>query len=68
MWLAHEPDTFNQGMDFFFIVGGLYSVTALRENDQERGTVYTAHRLWCERLWVGFGGHLLRARAKAVIR
>jgi len=26
-------------------VGGLYSVTALRENDQERGTVYTKHRL-----------------------
>ena len=30
---------------FFFIVGGLYSVTALRENDQERVTVYTKHRL-----------------------
>ena len=27
------------------IVGGLYSVTALRENDQERVTVYTKHRL-----------------------
>ena len=27
------------------IVGGLYSVTALRENDQERVTVYTRHRL-----------------------
>ena len=25
----------------FFIVGGLYSVTALRENEQERVTVYT---------------------------
>jgi hypothetical protein len=28
---------------FFF--GGLYSVTALRENDHERVTVYTKHRL-----------------------
>ncbi len=27
------------------IVGGLYSVTALRKNDQERVTVYTKHRL-----------------------
>jgi len=27
------------------IVGGLYSVTALRENDHERVTVYTKHRL-----------------------
>ena len=27
------------------IVGGLYSVTALRENDQERVTGYTKHRL-----------------------
>jgi len=26
-------------------VGGLYSVTALRANDQERATVYTKHRL-----------------------
>ena len=26
-------------------MGGLYSVTALRENDQERVTVYTKHRL-----------------------
>ena len=26
-------------------MGGLYSVTALRENDQERITVYTKHRL-----------------------
>jgi hypothetical protein len=25
----------------FLIVGGLYSVTALRENDNERATVYT---------------------------
>ena len=30
---------------FIFIVGGFYSVTALRENDQERVTVYTKHRL-----------------------
>jgi hypothetical protein len=30
---------------FFFIVGGLYSVTALRENDHARVTVYTKHRL-----------------------
>jgi hypothetical protein len=29
----------------FLIVGGLYSVTALRENDNERTTVYTKHRL-----------------------
>ena len=29
----------------FLIVGGLYSVTALRENDQERVTVYTKHQL-----------------------
>jgi hypothetical protein len=29
----------------FLIAGGLYSVTALRENDQERVTVYTEHRL-----------------------
>ena len=29
----------------FLIVGGLYSVIALRENDQERVTVYTKHRL-----------------------
>jgi len=29
----------------FFIVGGLYSVTALRKNDNERVTVYTEHRL-----------------------
>ena len=27
------------------IVGGLYSVTALRENDQGRVTLYTKHRL-----------------------
>ena len=27
------------------IVGGLYSVTALRENDQERVTLYTKHQL-----------------------
>ena len=26
-------------------MGGLYSVTALRENDQERVTVFTKHRL-----------------------
>ena len=26
-------------------MGGLYSVTALREKDQERVTVYTKHRL-----------------------
>ena len=26
-------------------MSGLYSVTALRENDQERVTVYTKHRL-----------------------
>jgi hypothetical protein len=32
-------------VSFFLIVGGLYSVTALRENDQERVTVYTKHRL-----------------------
>ena len=29
----------------FLIAGGLYSVTALRENDQERATVYTKHGL-----------------------
>jgi len=29
----------------FFIVGGLYSVTVLRENDHERATVHTKHRL-----------------------
>ena len=29
----------------FLIAGGLYSVTALRENDQERVTLYTKHRL-----------------------
>jgi hypothetical protein len=28
----------------FLIVGGLYSVTAMRENDNERATVYTKHR------------------------
>jgi hypothetical protein len=27
------------------VVGRLYSVTALRENDNERATVYTKHRL-----------------------
>ena len=27
------------------IVGGLYPVTVLRENDQERVTVYSKHRL-----------------------
>jgi len=27
------------------VVGGLYSVTALRENDNERATVYTKHGL-----------------------
>ena len=27
------------------IVGGLYSVTTLRENDQERVTVYSKHQL-----------------------
>jgi len=30
---------------FFFIAGGLYSVTALRENDQERVTVYKVYFL-----------------------
>jgi len=30
---------------FILIVGGLYSVTALRDHDQERVTVYTKHRL-----------------------
>jgi len=30
---------------YLLIAGGLYSVTALRENDQERVTVYTQHRL-----------------------
>ena len=29
----------------FLIAGGLYSVTTLRENEQERVTVYTKHRL-----------------------
>ena len=29
----------------FLIVGGLYAVTALREDDQERVTVYTKHWL-----------------------
>ena len=32
------------------IVGGLYSVTALRENDHERVTVYTKHRLTLQAL------------------
>ena len=32
-------------MWIFLIVGGLYSVTALRAIDQERVTVYTKHRL-----------------------
>ena len=30
---------------WFLFVGGLYSVTVLRENDQERVTVYTKHQL-----------------------
>jgi len=29
----------------FFIFGGLYSVTALRENNQERSTEYARHQL-----------------------
>jgi len=35
---------------FFFIVDGLYSVTALREIDHERVTVYTKHRLLLQAL------------------
>ena len=35
-----------RGLDSFLIVGGLYSVTALRENDQGRVTIYTKHRQW----------------------
>jgi len=34
----------------FLIVGGLYSVTAMRENDNERATVYTKHRLTLQAL------------------
>jgi len=34
----------------FLIVGGLYSVTALRENDHERVTVHTKHRLTLQAL------------------
>jgi len=34
----------------FLIAGGLYSVTALRENDHERVTVYTKHRLTLQAL------------------
>jgi hypothetical protein len=34
----------------FLIAGGIYSVTALRENDQERVTVYTKHRLTLQAL------------------
>ena len=33
------------GRHRFLIAGGLYSVTTLRENDQERVTVYTKHQL-----------------------
>ena len=32
---------------FYFIAGGLYSVTALRENDQERVTVYKVYFFDC---------------------
>ena len=35
----------NRTSTLFLIVGGLYSVTALREDDQERFTVYTKHLL-----------------------
>ena len=38
-------DVFALTTTIFSIVGGLYSVTALRENDHERVTVYTKHRL-----------------------
>jgi len=34
----------------FLIVGGLYSVIALRENDHARATVYTKHRLTLQAL------------------
>ena len=41
----------------FLIVGGLYLVTAWRENDQERVTVYTKHRLkYTHRLHANDGG------------
>jgi len=41
---------------FFFIVGGLYSVTALRENDNERATVYTKHRRTLHSIFSIFDG------------
>jgi hypothetical protein len=37
-------------MEMFLIAGGLYSVPALRECDQERVTVYTKHRLTLQAL------------------
>jgi len=37
-------------MGFFLIAGGLCSVTALRENDRVRVTVYTEHRLTLQAL------------------
>ena len=33
------------GWGIFLIVGGLYSVTTLRQNNHERVTVYTKHQL-----------------------
>ena len=39
------PPSYSKWLFCFLIVGGLYSVTALRENDQERVTVHTKHRL-----------------------
>jgi hypothetical protein len=43
--MAARVPALTQTEDFFLIVAGLYSVTALRENDNERATVYTKHRL-----------------------
>ena len=49
MFITSEGEGLNNqyhdgALGFVFILGGLYSVTALRENDQGRVTVYTKHR------------------------
>ena len=43
--MAARVPALTQTEDFFLIVAGLYTVTALRENDNERATVYTKQRL-----------------------
>jgi len=42
---SKEGRAYERERRLFLIVGGLYSVTALRDNDNKRVTVYTRHQL-----------------------